>query len=81
MCWKKSMAVCYLAHEMPISCANTMPDVFIQLVKIQCFSSYKNLHVILSFGPSTEGAHQPNSKNDKSQKRDDTFPIWLDAFS
>jgi hypothetical protein len=29
----------------------------------------------------TEGAHQHNSKNDKSQKRDDTFPIWLDAFS
>jgi hypothetical protein len=27
-----------------------------------------------------EGAHQIDSKNDKSQKRDDVFLIWLDAL-
>jgi hypothetical protein len=27
----------------------------------------------------TEGALQPNNKNDKSQKRDNTFLIWSDA--
>jgi hypothetical protein len=35
---------------------------------------------MLFSGPSTEGAHQPSSKNDKSQKRDDVPPIWLDAL-
>jgi hypothetical protein len=34
----------------------------------------------LSSGPSIEGAHQPNSKNDKSQKRDVVFLIWLDSL-
>jgi hypothetical protein len=28
---------------------------------------------MLSSGPSIEGAHQPSSKNDKSQKRDDAI--------
>jgi hypothetical protein len=27
-----------------------------------------------------EGTLQSNNKNDKSQKRDDTFLIWLDAL-
>jgi hypothetical protein len=35
---------------------------------------------MLSYGLSTEGAHQPDNKNDKSQKRDDVFLIWLDAL-
>jgi hypothetical protein len=60
--------------------ANTMPDVFIWLIKIYCFTSYKNLHVTLSSGPSTEEAHQPNNQNDKPKKRDDAFLIWLDAL-
>jgi hypothetical protein len=34
----------------------------------------------LSSGLSTEGAHQLNSENDRSQKRDDVFHIWLDAL-
>jgi hypothetical protein len=28
----------------------------------------------------TEGAIQPNNKNDKSQKRDDMFLIWSDVL-
>jgi hypothetical protein len=57
-----------------------MPDVFIYLIKIHYFSSYIYHHVTLFFGPMIEGAHQIDSKNDKSQKRDDVFLIWLDAL-
>jgi hypothetical protein len=80
MCWQKSVAICSLTHGMLIRCTNTTPDVFILLIKIQCFSSYKFLYVTLSSGPSIEGAHQPHSKNDKSRKKDDVFLISLDAF-
>jgi hypothetical protein len=44
------------------------------------FSAYKNLHVMLSSSPLIEGAHQLSIKNYESQKRDDAFPIWLEAL-
>jgi hypothetical protein len=68
MCWQKSTAACSLIHGMQTSCANIMSDIFILLIKIQCFSSYICYHVTLSSSPSTEGVHQPNNKNNKSQK-------------
>jgi hypothetical protein len=80
MCWQKLMAVCSPTQGMSISCANTMHDIFIWLIKIHCVSSYKSLNVTLSFSLLTEGTHQSNSKNDKSQKRDNTFLIWSDVL-
>jgi hypothetical protein len=74
------MAACSLVRKMLISYANIMLDVFIKLIKIQYFSSYICQYITLSSGLSTEGAHEPNNKNDKSQKRDDAFLIWLDAL-
>jgi hypothetical protein len=37
-------------------------------------------NIALSSDLSIEGAHQPNSKNDKSKKKDEMFLIWLDAL-
>jgi hypothetical protein len=77
---RRSTATCSPIHRMMINCATIMLDVLIWLIKIQCFSSYICQCIALSFSPLIEEAHQPNSKNDKSQKRDDTFLIWLDAL-
>jgi hypothetical protein len=46
------------------------------LIIIQSISKSGMLDLVTQ----TEGAIQLNSKNDKSQKRDDAFLIWSDAL-
>jgi hypothetical protein len=71
---------CSPIRGMLIGCINIMLDVLIRLIDIQCFPSYICQCNALSSSPSTKVAHQPNNKNDKSQKRDDAFLIWSDAL-
>jgi hypothetical protein len=47
MCWQKLMTVCSPTHRNTWNAdQNTMLDVFIRLINIQCFSSYKNLYYL-----------------------------------